>query len=59
MRRIEAIIRTGKVADVSLLGSPDKLQWKQTAEGLLVTLPASSAPELAYTLRIDWQDSKP
>jgi hypothetical protein len=49
----------GKVSGVGLLGCPNKLQWKQTAEGLIVTLPADTACELAYALRISWQDSKP
>ena len=48
----------GKVSDVGLLGSPEKPQWKQTAEGLIVKLPANAASEIAYALRIAWQDSK-
>ena len=49
----------GKVSDVGLLGCPDKLPWKQTAAGLIVTLPANAASQLAYALRIGWQDSQP
>jgi alpha-L-fucosidase len=49
----------GKVSDVGLLGCPHKIQWKQTTDGLIVTLPTHSASELAYALRISWQDSKP
>ena len=33
-------LAAGKVSDVGLLGYPNKLQWKQTADGLIVTLPA-------------------
>ena len=36
----------GKVSDLSLLGHPGKLPWKQTAAGLIVTLPADAAGEL-------------
>ena len=49
----------GNASDVGLLGSQDKLQWKQTAQGLIVTLPADAAAEPAYVLKISWQDSKP
>jgi alpha-L-fucosidase len=42
----------GEVSQVALLGSPDKLTWKQTAQGLSVTLPAGAASALAYTLKI-------
>jgi alpha-L-fucosidase len=48
----------GKVSRVDLLGCADQLAWKQTADGLIVTLPASAAPEFAYALSIGWQDAK-
>ena len=49
-------LAAGKVSDVGLLGCPDKIPWKQTAEGLIVTLPANTAAEPAYTLKIRRQD---
>jgi alpha-L-fucosidase len=33
----------GKISAVALLGSPDKVDWKQTESGLEITLPQSSA----------------
>ncbi len=42
----------GKVKTVSLLGSPDKLAWTQTADGLIVTLPTQKPCDHAYALKI-------
>ena len=52
----------GRVKRVSLLGSPDKLTWAQTADGLVVTLPAQKPCDHAYALKIEGLDltaSKP
>ena len=40
------------VEDVSLLGSQGKLEWKQTAQGLEVSLPAVKPCDHAFALRI-------
>jgi len=42
----------GKIADVSLLGSPGKLVWTQTADGLTVRLPDRKPCDFAFTLKI-------
>ena len=47
------------IASVSLLGQPGQLQWKQTAEALLVTLPAEKPCEHAFALKITGADLKP
>ncbi len=41
-----------KVADVALLGHDGRLAWKQTDEGLVVTLPAEAPSDHAVGLRI-------
>jgi alpha-L-fucosidase len=41
-----------KITDVSLLGYGGKLEWKQTADGLEVTLPEQAPSEYVVTLRI-------
>ena len=43
----------GAVRDVRLLGSEAKLEWKQTAEGLEVRLPAERPCDFAWGLRIE------
>lgn len=43
---------SGKITGVSLLGYKGKLVWSQTAEGLLVTLPATAPCEHAFVLKI-------
>jgi alpha-L-fucosidase len=48
-----------KVAAVTLLGHNGKLQWSQTAEGLVVTLPAQKPCEHAFVLKISGADFKP
>jgi len=40
------------LAGVSLLGYPGKLEWKQTAEGLVVRLPAQKVSEFTVALKI-------
>jgi len=41
-----------KITDVSLLGYRGKLQWKQTADGLVVTLPEKKVSEFTTALKI-------
>ena len=42
----------GKVQDVKLLGYPGKLDWKQTEQGLVATLPAQKPCDYVYGLQI-------
>jgi alpha-L-fucosidase len=49
----------GVVGSVSLLGYQDKLEWKQTADGLVVTLPTQKPSEYTVALRITGADLKP
>jgi len=49
----------GKVTDVALLGSTAKLDWQQTADGLVVTLPAEKVSEFTAALKIAGADLKP
>ena len=46
----------GKIKTVSLLGSPEKPAWTQTADGLVVTLPATKPCDHAYALKIEGLD---
>jgi len=41
-------IQAGKILRVELLGSAEKLRWKQTPEGLRVTLPANYRPAVDF-----------
>ena len=50
---------SGKITDVSLLGYNGKLDWKQTAEGLVVTLPEVKVSEYTCALKIAGADLKP
>ena len=43
---------SGKVTSVSLLGSKEKLKWKQTKVGLEITLPAIKPCKFAYGFKI-------
>ncbi len=47
-----------KIESVSLLGSDAKLEWKQTAEGLMVTLPKEKVSEFTAALKIAGSDLK-
>ena len=47
------------ITSVSLLGYNGKLDWKQTAEGLVVTLPAEKPSEYTAALKIIGTDLKP
>jgi len=42
----------GKITQVTMLGATGQLAFKQDANGLHVTLPATSPNEIAYTLKI-------
>ncbi len=47
-----------KIESVSLLGSDAKLEWKQTADGLVVTLPKQKVSEFTAALKITGSDLK-
>lgn len=47
------------ITSVSLLGSYAQLGWKQTADGLVVMLPAQKVSELTVGLKITGTDLKP
>jgi len=49
----------GKIAGVSLLGTDGKLNWKQTADGLIVALPNVKVSEYTCALRITGAGLKP
>lgn len=42
----------GKIKSVHLLGSPSKLNWKQTEAGLEITMPQTKPGKFAYGLKI-------
>lgn len=49
----------GKIADVLLLGHAGPLDWKQTEQGLVVTLPAQKPCDLAVAFQISAGDLNP
>ena len=49
----------GKVTAVSLLGHDGKVEWQQTDEGLVVTVPAQKVSEYTCALKITGEDLKP
>ena len=49
----------GKITDVALLGYDGKVEWKQTAEGLVVNLPEQKVSEYTAALKIAGADLKP
>ncbi|MBM3882564.1 MAG: alpha-L-fucosidase [Verrucomicrobia bacterium] len=49
----------GAIERVSLLGSSAPLPWQQTADALVVTLPAERPSELAFALKITGPSLKP
>jgi alpha-L-fucosidase len=50
---------SGKINEVSLLGSQAKMVWNRTAEGLQVTLPGQKLSPYTCALRIRGTDLKP
>jgi alpha-L-fucosidase len=59
----KAIIRSlatpaGKVSDVALLGSNQKLDWQQTDDALVVTLPPTKPCQFAYGLKVTGSNLK-
>ncbi len=50
---------SGKIAGVALLGHSGRLEWTQTAEGLVVTLPARRPCEHVWAFRIDGAGLQP
>jgi alpha-L-fucosidase len=52
-------VPAGKIASVSLLGYEGKLDWRQTAAGLVVKLPAQKVCEYTCALKIRGVDLKP
>jgi alpha-L-fucosidase len=50
---------SGAIENVSLLGHQGKIDWTQTADGLVVTLPAEKPCDYAVTLKITGADLKP
>ena len=48
-----------KIKSVELLGYKHKLQFEQTTEGLMVTLPPSKLSDLTCTLKITGSNLKP
>ena len=49
----------GKIISVSLLGGKANVAWRQTAEGLVVTLPAEKVSQYTAALKITGVDLKP
>jgi alpha-L-fucosidase len=49
----------GKINDVSLLGYNGKVDWRQSAEGLIVSLPEQKVSEYTCAVRITGTDLKP
>ncbi len=49
----------GKITNVSLLGSSAKLEWKQTSEGLQVSLPPTRVSEYTAAIKISGMGLKP
>jgi alpha-L-fucosidase len=49
----------GKVSSVALLGNAGNLEWKQTDEGLVVTMPAQKPCEHVFALKIAGNDLNP
>ncbi len=45
-------LRSGKIANVELLGCVDKLDWNQSAESLTVQKPLSKPCDFAYALKV-------
>ena len=48
----------GKVTNVTLLGCQEKLDWQQTADGLVVKLPKAKPCHFAYGLKVTGENLK-
>jgi alpha-L-fucosidase len=46
------LLAQGETANVALLGSDEKLTWRQTADGLRIKLPSRKPGNFAYTYKI-------
>ena len=58
--RIVSLAKNSKYADkriaaVSILGCKDKLKWKQTAEGLVITKPSQLADSHAVAVKVEFK----
>ncbi|WP_111708159.1 alpha-L-fucosidase [Lutibacter citreus] len=40
------------IKDISILGSTEKIKWKQTKQGLIVTMPKKQPCNFAYTIKL-------
>jgi len=49
----------GKVNQVSLYGYQGKLDWRQTADGVMITMPTDEPYDFAYAFKILGEDLKP
>ena len=49
----EGLLKGRAIKSIRMLGTKDKIEWKQTVEGLKVTTPAQKTGEFAYVFRID------
>ena len=49
----------GKISRVELLGSPEPLEWEQSAAGLVVKLPAKKPCRFAFGLKITGENLHP
>ena len=49
----------GKINELAMLGYADKPNWKQTPEGLVVTLPPPKPGEKIFALKIAGQNLQP
>ena len=52
-------VAKGQIKEIRLLGHDGKLEWSQTDEGLVVTLPAEKPCDYAFTLKITGQKLVP
>jgi alpha-L-fucosidase len=56
---IRSLASPNKISGVKLLGYGGKLDWKQTADGLLVNLPSQKVSSITVGLKITGSDLKP
>jgi alpha-L-fucosidase len=50
-------LQTGRIAEISLLGSPEPLAWSQEESGLKINTPAQKPCEHAYSFKITLKSS--